>query len=64
MVKEGEVVGSCRAVGQNTGVLGGGEERQWRGEEAWGGQGDIDLLLEGDLTLPFVVQEGSNCDWL
>ena len=27
-----------------------GEGRQWRGEEAWGGHGDNDRLLEGDPT--------------
>ena len=33
------------------------------GRRPGGGQGDNDLLL-GDPTHPFVVQEGSNCDWL
>ena len=29
-----------------------------------GGEGGNGLVLEGDQTPPFVVQEGSNFDWL
>ena len=66
VAQEGAVVDSPsgEALGRHTGACVEVEGRQLGEEKAWGGQGGNGLPLEGDTTHPFVLQEGSNCDWL
>ena len=66
VAQEGAVVDSPagEALGRHTGACVEGEGRQLGGEKVWGGHGENGLLLEGDATHPFVVQESRHCDRL